>query len=512
MLILTFAISLLFIYFWVIDFKRAWTITGNLQGFILSDKFHETLWFILLVSLPLLFVNFTDYGKVLSSGGDTTLYVSSVVLSFGISLLWYQYLTWLDIFERERLKYILLVFLMSCSSIFLVYPMSDAIEIALHFQLNGDFWNDWWYCVIAIGLVEEIVKIIPFLIILRFTKQINEPFDYILYGSVSALGFAFIENIQYLFHSNLTAVYGRAMFASVAHMFFTSVICYGMVIAKHRNYSWKKYALPVFLVLAALAHGFYDFWLINPIANQYYLITTLFLLFSIHLWVTMKNNLINISSFFDRSITLNNSSFKYKIILGLVAIFNVAYLAYFLLYGKSEANHFLLQSWVFNIYMVLYLAVSFENFKLIQGYIAPVYIPKGPADFLIPKMGVDESYTGKTLKIRIINEQDVEKGMESLLQSLPVSGVLVRRIVYRGDTSWYVFLPNSPIYIPDVVDNMFLIKPKKKGEELKRSGYTTVILRGLRKSQDFGDGCVSNKDAKFIHLLHGKIVDPVDHA
>jgi len=171
MILLTIAISLLFIYFWALDFSHAFRVAGNMKKFSSSGKFYETLYFIILVSAPLLFVNFMDYGRILSSGGDRTLYIASVILSFGISLMWYQYLTWLDIFERERFKYILMVFLMSCSTIFLVYPMTDALELALNFQLNGDFWNDWWYCVISIGLVEEIVKIIPFLVILKFTKQ-----------------------------------------------------------------------------------------------------------------------------------------------------------------------------------------------------------------------------------------------------------------------------------------------------------------------------------------------------
>ena len=510
MLFLTLAISLLFIYFWVIDFRHAWNVAGDLQTFIASEKFYETLYFTVLVSVPVLFVNYSIYGRWLESGGEQLLYLASIALAFSISLMWYKYLTWLDIFEREQLKYIVIVFLMSCSSIFLVYPMSDFIGATFDFNLNGNFWNDWWYCVIGIGLVEEIVKIIPFLVILKFTKQVDEPFDYILYGSVSALGFAFIENIQYLFNSNLTAVYGRAMFASVAHMFFTSIICYGMVISEHRNYRWKNYALPIFLILAALAHGFYDFWLINPIAKNYSLITTLFLLFSIHLWVKMKNNLINISSFFDKNIGLNNSSFKYKIILGLVAIFNFAYIAYFLMYGKSAANYFLLQSWVFNIYMVLYLAVSFENFKLIQGYIAPIYMAKSPVHFLIPKMATDENYSGETIELEIISEKYLPSNMEFLIQSLPVTGVLVRRIVYKADTSWYVFIPNSPIYAPGVVDNMFLIKTRRKGDLLHRNEDTYLSLTGLKSVQDFGEGTVKMKDAKFLHVVNGRIVDPVN--
>jgi len=240
MIFLTVAISLLFVQYWFRDLVKAWKKAGDFDTFIASAKFYETLWFAVLVILPLLYVNFSMFGRSLDSG-EETLYATSVILSFAISLMWYQYLTWLDIFEHERLVMIFSVFLMSCATIFLVYPMTDIIEQVLQFELNGNFFNDWWYCVLAIGLVEEIVKIIPFLVILYFTDEINEPFDYILYGSVSALGFAFIENIQYIYGSNLEAVYGRALFASVAHMVFTSIICYGMAI--HGNNSHYQSAL-----------------------------------------------------------------------------------------------------------------------------------------------------------------------------------------------------------------------------------------------------------------------------
>ena len=200
---------------------------------------------------------------------------------------------------------------------------------------------------------------------------------------------------------------------------------------------------------------------------------------------------------------MNSSSFKYKIILGLIAIFDAAYIAYYLLYGKSEANHFLVQSWVLNIYMVLYLAVSFENFKLIQGYIAPMYVPKNILVFLIPKMGELQNYTGESIKL--VADQDGEEGV--MIESLPVSGVLVRRIVYSGSTSWFVFIPNSPVYADEVVDNMFLVKLDHKGASLGRSEWTTMRLMGLKKAEDFGEGMVKKSDAVFLSLVQGKIVD-----
>lgn len=93
---------------------------GSLASFSSSAKFYETLYFSVLVTLPLLYVNFSSNGRWLEPGGDQVLYAASVVISISITIVWYKYLTWLDVFERERFKFIALVFLISCSSIFLV--------------------------------------------------------------------------------------------------------------------------------------------------------------------------------------------------------------------------------------------------------------------------------------------------------------------------------------------------------------------------------------------------------
>ena len=80
---------------------------------------------------------------------------------------------------------------------FLVYPISDFFELTFNLQMKGDFYHDLIYSSVVIGFVEELVKIIPFLLLLKFFKFIDEPYDYILYASSSALGFAFMENMIY---------------------------------------------------------------------------------------------------------------------------------------------------------------------------------------------------------------------------------------------------------------------------------------------------------------------------
>jgi len=114
------------------------------------------------------------------------------------------------------------------------------------------------YAVLVIGVIEEVVKIIPFLfIVLRF-REFDEPIDGIIYASFIALGFSALENIYYLDSLTTTQAWARGFAGPVVHMVFASM--WGYHIGK--AYLLGKPLLPITLLMLALTaflHGVYDF-------------------------------------------------------------------------------------------------------------------------------------------------------------------------------------------------------------------------------------------------------------
>ena len=133
--------------------------------------------FAAILTLPWVAFRFCRMDGILA-GDRTWLFLFSVVVSAMISYTWYRYLTWLDVFERERFRSELLVFVLACGSTFLVWPLSDAFDAITGIRLNGELINDFGYAVLGIGLIEEIVKLLPYLVIVLLTKEVNEPFDH----------------------------------------------------------------------------------------------------------------------------------------------------------------------------------------------------------------------------------------------------------------------------------------------------------------------------------------------
>lgn len=357
------------------------------------------------------------------------LIIASVFFSATISYLWFLFFRALDIFEKEKIGPLVVIFIMACCTLFLVFPIGNFLR-SQGFALDGTFLGDLIYCIVVIGVPEELVKIIPFLLLLRFTRFIDEPYDYILYGGVCALGFAFVENIQYLYNSGMSALAGRALYSTVSHIFDTSLICYFMAIARYKG-THKIIALLKGFALAALAHGFYDFWVITE-SVSYPLLTIFFFLASIHVLVMMINNLINISPYYKPERLLRTAKYKFYLTTYLVAILLLGFIFMLFSRGQQWAIAFARGAAFFDSYVLMYLVVSFTSLNVVHGYIMPLRFKK----MLLPLINRYPNYRGLKVKITAAQSSWKEQKM-TLVKALPAEGYLRQRLVLNGNFNWY---------------------------------------------------------------------------
>lgn len=117
------------------------------------------------------------------------------------------------------------------------------------------------YAVLAIGPIEELAKLIPFLLVITRFPEFDEPIDGIIYASFIALGFATLENIQYLEFVTSGEALARGFAGPVIHMVFASI--WGYYIGR----AWLRREGLVGTILLALGgtamlHGIYDYLVI----------------------------------------------------------------------------------------------------------------------------------------------------------------------------------------------------------------------------------------------------------
>jgi len=137
------------------------------------------------------------------------------------------------------------------------------------------------YSMLAIGPIEELAKLVPFLVFVIRFREFDEPLDGIIYASFIGLGYAAVENWQYLSYLTTAEAYARGFASPVVHIVFASVWGHWIAQAHLNGRSIAKAAIAG-VAVAAMLHGLYDFVVIlSPVKS---LPIAALIIISIWLW------------------------------------------------------------------------------------------------------------------------------------------------------------------------------------------------------------------------------------
>lgn len=382
-----------------------------------------------------------------------------------ISIVWMYFLRALDFFKKESWKNILIVFslgtILAHSCLFL-YRIA---EQTFDFGITGSFMNDFFYCVVVIGGSEELVKFLPWLFFLLFIKKFEEPFDYILYASVSALGFAFAENWMYLESSYSIVI--RSIMAVVAHMFDASLVAFGFILARFFfKTKWKK-ALSIFLgfFAAMLSHGFYDFWLISPSTGDLVVVTFLFFMLTLHFWFYMKNIAINHSAYFSPDHDFNRDKMQDIITFSIISLLIVEFIFVSIDYGSMYGNYILGFQSILIIGFIFYMSMMIFKLDFRKG----VWVSYSMQIPFFGKASKRES-VGLQLHLRSINKNTF------IGSQFPVTGTCLRKITVNNNPNWYVFELDKPIYNNNTLVNLAVLKNRFGHQHLSDDNIEIIFL------------------------------------
>ena len=110
------------------------------------------------------------------------------------------------------------------------------------------------------GIPEEFSKFLIFMLFIWRDKNFDEYFDGIVYATFIGLGFACVENIEYVFMFGFGTGVVRALLSVPGHVLFGVVMGYFLSMAKFHPEKRGTYLISG-LLLAMIAHGLFD-WLL----------------------------------------------------------------------------------------------------------------------------------------------------------------------------------------------------------------------------------------------------------
>ncbi len=114
------------------------------------------------------------------------------------------------------------------------------------------------YALLVIGPLEELAKLLPFLVVILRLRAFDEPVDGIIYASFIGLGYAAAENFLYLDHLSPFEAAARGFASPVVHILFASIWAHWITSDWLARRPFGRSLWVGFLAAASL-HGVYDF-------------------------------------------------------------------------------------------------------------------------------------------------------------------------------------------------------------------------------------------------------------
>lgn len=202
--------------------------------------------------------------------------------------------------QKEPIKLLLKLFIGGIGSCFLVLIVSLILSIFIpSFASDTDNMNLlqlFFYVFFGVALVEETCKWIMVYFISYHDDGFDELYDAILYSIFVALGFAFFENLLYVYNSSISVGIVRALLAVPGHACDGLFMGYYLGLAKSCDINGKKELkrkkLLLSLLIPTITHGIYDYCLFTGIP----LLILFFFIYVICMYIYVIKKIKKVSS------------------------------------------------------------------------------------------------------------------------------------------------------------------------------------------------------------------------
>ncbi len=431
-----------------------------------------------------------------------TLYLILAILS---SWIWVDYFKNIGLAYTNKKAYRYLMFALGAGAYYLFHIIANKLlggfEISWQNRILGNLFNS----VVKIGLIGEVVKIIPIFIVYNlFKKQLESPIDVFVFFMISVLGYASIENFYYSLQNEYYFFNDKTALRTLGEMYSTSIIAFAVIDYRFHSRKKKPLRIVLFVLLAAMLHGFYDFWLYYERLISFGVVfTIIYFCLGISVFANTLTNSINIAPDFTYGRVFGNQE---KIDKMIKFYFGFVVLQFLLLAFNKQFSfawdNFLDTLWFSSI--IVYLAVNrSNNIKAIKKRWSKLKIEL-PFEFYH-----NDTFNGRTSKLKFkfkgetFNEDKIEIYYNELCSMYPLShrnSFIMRNKLIHIEKKF--FLKNDETFylvklVSDDKNEYMLLKPKTSGKNMVKRKYPIVALFSIHDLEDIKNDKLTAADFQF---------------
>jgi len=194
----------------------------------------------------------------------------AIFFGFVPMFLFAAFVNWLDRYEKEP------KLLLGAAFVWGVviagggaYILNTMFGLGIYYITGSEGAAEFGTTSIVAPIIEEALKGLAVLVVfLVFRHEFDSVLDGIVYGAITAMGFAAIENVLYIYRNGFqgggwegfwTLVVVRVLLVGWMHPFFTAFTGIGLAISRmSRNTLVKIIAVPAGYTMAVLTHAFHN--------------------------------------------------------------------------------------------------------------------------------------------------------------------------------------------------------------------------------------------------------------
>src|SRR5215510_2194660 len=197
-------------------------------------------------------------------------FLGALFFGFVPMFLFAMFVNWLDRYEKEPKLLLGAAFVWG-----MViagggaYILNTMFGVAIYSLTGSESAADFGTTSIIAPIIEEALKGLAVLVVfLLFRKEFDSILDGIVYGAITAMGFAAIENVLYIYRNGYLEggwegfwflVVVRVFLVGGMHPFFTAFTGIGFAVARlSRSILVRIIAIPAGYTVAVLAHSFHN--------------------------------------------------------------------------------------------------------------------------------------------------------------------------------------------------------------------------------------------------------------
>ena len=163
-------------------------------------------------------------------------------------------------------------------------------EPLFHIELNSGAMKSFFDAFFKAGIPEELSKWLIFYWLIRKAKDFDQYYDGILYAIFISMGFALVENIQYVFENGMGTAIVRSIISVPGHMLFAVPMGYYLSLSRFETGASARFHVFLSLAIPILLHGTFDFIIMYTAAKGplnhglAVLLLLAFVIFDIFMW------------------------------------------------------------------------------------------------------------------------------------------------------------------------------------------------------------------------------------